>query len=996
MIRYLRAAGAATVLLVLLAAVPAGLALMFGNPSQGWADVYAGDVSDTALLDVLATIAWLAWAQFAASVVREILAQVRRTPRPRITGLLPGQRLARTLVTAVFLVGPTAAPVFAAPPASAVAAAPAVSALPVPVNSPAPQHSSPAQATQGTRPLVIGADGPFTFWDLASRYLGAGERWREIWTLNQGRTQPDGTVMSEPHWLVSGWTILIPDTGLPAPGLGDPLAGGTRAAHAGGHDGAAWSSPSATTMFGLGAGAGLLAGVTLAELVECRHRQSRYRRPGRVPASTPPELAATERNLVRHGPAGRERATALDHALRLLARNLTASGVPLPDVHAVCVSEQSLHLVLAAGQVPEVAAPLPWRADPETGQWRAPFGPVADRDLQRTLRRTQVPPYPALVTIGATSVQAPDRQSATEHWLLDLEGIKVLTLSGDPDRCRGLARFMIAELAHNIWSEELNVTVAGLESGLSEVNSWRIACTDDVGKAVARVHADLRMNQEALHGFRLADVLSGRAQDIAGDSWYPHILILHAGALASDPNRDRIVQQVRELASALNRFPGRLGLALVLVHDLPAGETPVDLGVSPAVRLHIEADGSMGAPSGASLAAAYLPEAAAAQLAGVLAAACQLDDQPAPPSRGLQPWDALMDATGAPRAELTLQAEDGDPSAGSNHPNRQRPLTLVKPAAGLSVLGVAPASRVGRSASTAQDLTVLAPQIGDGERRRIDDTDPGLDADLAAWHDPDSDRARLSLLGSLRVRASGSLPAERPREPWHTEVVAYLAAHPRGVSREQLGTHLWPDDPDITSKPKLRQCVSRVRRWLGTDPLTGQPYIPSADAALPGGLGAYLVRGLLTDAELFRRLRLRGVAGGPPGIDDLQAALDLVTGPPYDRRRPEGYAWLIDTPLDVEYTAMIVDVAHLVATYHLTTGHPDRAAAAARVALKAGSQDDTPLLDLVAACDAQGLQGEAKAWVQQILSTHDAELEEDLPPRTAEILHKRQWAHPGT
>jgi hypothetical protein len=64
--------------------------------------------------------------------------------------------------------------------------------------------------------------------------------------------------------------------------------------------------------------------------------------------------------------------------------------------------------------------------------------------------------------------------------------------------------------------------------------------------------------------------------------------------------------------------------------------------------------------------------------------------------------------------------------------------------------------------------------------------------------------------------------------------------------------------------------------------------------------------------------------------------------------------------------------------------------------LKAGSYEDVPLLDLVAACDAQDKRAEADAHVARILTNHDAEVEEDLPPRTAEILFRRHWTdRPG-
>ena len=95
--------------------------------------------------------------------------------------------------------------------------------------------------------------------------------------------------------------------------------------------------------------------------------------------------------------------------------------------------------------------------------------------------------------------------------------------------------------------------------------------------------------------------------------------------------------------------------------------------------------------------------------------------------------------------------------------------------------------------------------------------------------------------------------------------------------------------------------------------------------------------------------------------------------------------------LDHEYAAMIVDVAHTVATHYLGAGEPALAADAARVALKAGSYEDVPLLDLVAACDALGYRAEADAYVSRILANHDADVEEDLPPRTADILFRRQW-----
>ncbi len=381
----------------------------------------------------------------------------------------------------------------------------------------------------------------------------------------------------------------------------------------------------------------------------------------------------------------------------------------------------------------------------------------------------------------------------------------------------------------------------------------------------------------------------------------------------------------------------------------------------------------------------------------ILAALADTHDRAMPSARGETAWEALSDAAGAPLPGLinTGLIDTAPPAAGPG--TTERPSDVPAHPAGHSGADAheAPAAAGvdwSKTASTPGDLARLGPRVPHRVQQVVLGADPTLDDDLAEWHAEHRPRPRLSLLGPPTVRAQGTLPSPRPRVAWHTEVLCYLAAHPRGVTSEKLGTDLWPEDPDITSKPKLRGAAFGVRRWLGTDPDTGREYLPQARAA--DGTAFYKCEGLLTDADLFRRLRLRGVSRGPHGIDDLEQALHLVTGPPLDpsHRRSGGYSWLYDTPIDVEYTAMITDVAHLTASYHLSAGRPDHAAHAATIALTAThGTDDIPVLDLITSYDAQGLHSEADAWVQHLLNAHDADVEEDLPPRTAEILHRRRW-----
>jgi hypothetical protein len=381
--------------------------------------------------------------------------------------------------------------------------------------------------------------------------------------------------------------------------------------------------------------------------------------------------------------------------------------------------------------------------------------------------------------------------------------------------------------------------------------------------------------------------------------------------------------------------------------------------------------------------------------AQILAAHASTQDQPMPPARGQQPWDSFCDAAGAPLPQLTSPTTDI--TADTDHRSDQRGksnscLDGPQTEPGVSLLTQPLDTLLATTATTAPDAHTLAPPVHTRVRTLIQHADPDLDEDLAAWRAPDTHRPRLSVLGPIQVRARGHLPSPRPRLAWHTEVVAYLGAHPRGVTPEKFGSDLWPGEPDIAGKPKVRAAMHNVRDWLGTDPTTGQGYVPQVKSNTAGPASLYRAEGLLCDADLFRRLRLRGVTRGPQGIHDLETALHLVTGPPYDpsQRRNRGYRWLIDTPVDTETTAMIIDVAHLVATHHLSTNRPDLAARAAHTSLATGTHDDIPLLDLVAACDAQGHHAEAATWIQRILATHNAEVEEDLPPRTADILHRRR------
>ena len=833
--------------------------------------------------------------------------------------------------------------------------------------------------------------------------------WRQVWEASKGMAEPDGQRLTDPDLIQPGWTVEIPITTpttdhpakpsrptqqtpktprrqMPAAPLPDRQAPAghtptqpspSAAPRQEQHDSPAASTThhsSEVSMVAFAGGGVLLAGVSLAALLRYRRRQFRWRRPGRTISPTPPELQRVEHALLSTGTAGMADVTWLNEALRSLVHSLAATG-RLPDIVAVRMTADTLELVLTGTQ-PD--APKPWMVDKTGTRWS--IKRTDDLRYDPAERAYHFAPFPTLASVGYTP--------AGDHWLLDLERIGALSLSGDSERCLNLARFLAAELAHNAWSEMLQVTLVGFGNEMADINPERLTHTEDFDKAIASLHGDLASTADALRHAGV-DVLEGRLHNIAGDAWAPHVLLI-ASSAAEDP------EGLDHLLTAMRTHSPRTATALVLIDDPHHADATW-------WQLTIDEHGTLRIPAlDVELIAQQIPAEEASQLAQMLAFAATTEDCPVPDAAGSKPWDEYSDAAGNLRhsqpvsAATTRPAPVPDTSRGTEQDSADIPAAhAAGDQAGsalsdsTSVLPLSPDTYLDQTASAPADLDTLAPHVDQATRAQVESIDPELDRDLTAWHDPACTQPKVRLLGPVSVTAQGSLPQRNPRLLWNTEIVAYLATRPSGVSVETYGTALWPDDPNIASKTKARQSISIVRQWLGINQRTGREHLPKGGGA--GLTNPYRLEDVLVDAELFRRLRLRGTARGSKGIADLRAALDLVTGVPFSERRPEGYHWLADDALDHIYAGMIVDVAHVVATHHLAAGEPELAASTAHVALKAGSSEDVPLLDIVAACDAQGNRAEADAYIKRILANHDAEVEEDLPPRTAEVLYRRQW-----
>lgn len=563
-------------------------------------------------------------------------------------------------------------------------------------------------------------------------------------------------------------------------------------------------------------------------------------------------------------------------------------------------------------------------------------------------------PYPQVVTVGQ------DDDGTT--WLVNLEQLGTISLTGDPTFAGDFARYVAAEIAVNPWSAHVQVDCVGIAPEAVPLDPARLrhhrlddphAVDDALVAAIATAEKCDEHQVEAV---------AGRADDLGGDLWGSWLVLVN-GALSTPP--------LDRLLSLVGDRPAHTGTAVVMVGD---GEPIRGVGV------RLSGQGRVQLPSlELDLVAVGLTPDEAKGCALLLAHADVLDDVDMPTDSD-DGWREHTDAAGALREELVL-------------PRDTDPVTLTEPAA--SVVDAPDAEVLEVAATTPGDLKQLAPLVPDHVRSKVEDADPSLDADLALW--AAGNRPHLRLLGPIvaRTGATGSPTVVAKRKAFYTEVLAFLVLHPQGVTTDQLV------DAFNTDATQMRVHLSKVRSWLGVDPTTGAPYLPEATkspAGLARGMGVYQLVGVLTDIDLFRRLRVRGQARGPEGLADLRAALRLVTGEPFAGQRERGWAWLADgVRVDQHMVCAVVDVAHLVTIAALHSGDLTLARAVCETALLAAPYEDTPRLDLAAVVAAEGDRQAAERILRDDVANRaeDGEAPDDLPERSSGLLASPAWMKKG-
>ncbi|GGO85060.1 hypothetical protein GCM10011584_04100 [Nocardioides phosphati] len=1022
----LQGLAATLLILLLIAGVPFLLIAIGAAPWKADLDelrtLLSSPDDGTLAMAVIATVAWLAWAFVAISVVLEVISQVRGLPTPNLPGLSAPQRAVGQLVTVaalLFVAAPTVIAAFPTPPAHAATAAPvletprlaAVETAPLlPAGAPVLVTADATTSEKSTIEYTVKRGD--SLWRIADRLLGDGARFPEIVALNRD------VLNGRPDFIVSGTVLKVPYL---AP---EPEA----------------DRPSEEYV--------VQPGDSLSEIAEAKLGDPmRY-----------PELFEASRDTVQ--PDG---ATLIDPDLILPGWEITIPGqathkaevpeeppvevVPPVDVEppvetppveltpkrTVTAQPDPVPVAANAGQADdEVDSSAPgWLVPGLTGAGAVLAALVllavrAHRNTQLRYRRpgqTIAPPPEELRAVEKTAFVSGAPLTTT---IEDLDRA-LMHLAGEcSDSGRALPRVVTATLAKGTvtlrlaedavppepwtgtgteWSLRLGgtlpergdvlppypllVTVGQDGDGLHLVNLEHLgvvalAGDPERGKALARhIAAELALNPWATIvevnviglGEELTPLDALRLRHYAGGE---RIVATTARDVSvslengwGDPDPYRVVittgDGTVELAPLLASPSSRLGTALVSL-AAPVPESTV---------FEVDHTGRLRAPVlGLDVQAAGLTSEEATACAAIVDLTRESQPVKVPPfAQAADGWQAFADQAGALREELTDVREEGPAGDGS---------MLPEPAE----------AYVEAAATTVEDVETLAPVVPEQVRRTVEEADPTLDEDVADWFDDDNKRPRLTLFGAVNAKAFGPIgTAITKRKPYFVEMLAYLVLHPKGTAGAAMA------DAFAVAPSRARTDLGTLRNWLGMNPRSGQEHLPQAyksPAFKETGVRTYQVEDVLCDVDLFRRLRTRGQARGADGIADLGTALRLVAGVPFSNLRDKGWTWLLDTERVHETIGhAIVDTAHIVVVDALARDDLQTAREAAETACTAAPYDDICRLDLVKVAVAQGhLELAERMLNHDVFNRTDDYLPPiDLPERTSDVVCKEGWGH---
>jgi Bacterial transcriptional activator domain/LysM domain len=574
-------------------------------------------------------------------------------------------------------------------------------------------------------------------------------------------------------------------------------------------------------------------------------------------------------------------------------------------------------------------------ADPE--QPTTPFEPVSP-DLAVWLCRpdhpellderaaAQVPaPYPALVTLGT------DQDGA--HVLVDLESAGAVSLVGQLADAETVLRAMAVELATSRWADDLAVSLVGIGADLpAALNGDRLSYSDSLDaevEALERWSGDVAGLLEGAATFSTRD---SRTQGLASDTWTPRVI------LSGEPVTAEAAERFTNLLTAVPRASLAAVVSNPTEADLP-GPWMLDCTTRTPIALPV---------TGLRVRLQRLEDRDYAALVTMLSTAN--DAEPMPP-RG---WGEHVPAE-----------PPFDP-----RPPAPPPLT-VAPAPGAGQAAAAEPSPW--AGSVVLDLA-LTPELAaeiDGIEHEFPTPIPTPVAPTAA--------PQVCVLGPVVVvNATGDVGERRASL---TELAAFLALHP-GSQHHTVTEALWPGRR--ADAPTRNSQMSRLRRWLGRDP-EGSFYLPMVNESD----GYNFAPTVGCDWRRFKSLARRGMAAGPDGIGQLQAALDLVRGQPFAGVSPRRYAWADHLKQDM--ISAIVDVAHALSVRLLEVRDPYGARRAATKGLLAAPEAELLWRDLLRAEYGAHNPAGIQHAIDRLGALND-ELGVDMEPETIALIEELERA----